>query len=151
MEPESSLPHSQQPATHPYPQPHHLNRCPPLPTSWIFILILSSNLHPGLPSGLLPPGFPTKILYAPLSSSTRATCPAHLTRLNDYPNNIWWGLQIVTLLETWVLLATLVCILNKISLTLILELFRITWIQIKRKTSSDPVTGPVWPRGWVEV
>ena len=41
----------------------------PLPTSWRSILILSSYLCLGLPNGLLPSGFPTKILCAPLLSS----------------------------------------------------------------------------------
>jgi hypothetical protein len=37
--------------------PHH--------TSWRSILILSTHLSLSLPSGLLPSGFPTKILYTP--------------------------------------------------------------------------------------
>ena len=55
---------------------------PPLPTSWRSILILSSHLLLGLPSGLFPSVFHTKILYTPLLSPTRATCPAHLILLD---------------------------------------------------------------------
>jgi len=50
----------------------------PRPTSWRSILILSSHLRLGLPSGLFPPGFPTRTLCTPLPSPIRATCPAHL-------------------------------------------------------------------------
>ena len=40
----------------------------PHPTSWRSILITSIHLRLGLPSGLLPSGFPNKSLYTPLSS-----------------------------------------------------------------------------------
>ena len=50
----------------------------PHPTSWRSILILSTHLRLGLPSGIFPFGFPTKTLYAPLSSAISATCPSHL-------------------------------------------------------------------------
>ena len=49
----------------------------PHPISWRSILILPTHLNLGLLSGLLTSGFPNKTLYTPLSSSTRATCPAH--------------------------------------------------------------------------
>ena len=51
---------------------------PPHPTSWKSILILSSHLHLGLPSGLLPSGFPTKTLYSP-----RIYMAAYPTRLRS--------------------------------------------------------------------
>ena len=54
----------------------------PLPTSWKFILILSSHLRLGLPKGLFPSGFPTRTLFTSLPSPICATCPAHLILLD---------------------------------------------------------------------
>ena len=54
----------------------------PHPTSWRSTLILSNHLCLGLPSGLLPVGFPIKTLNTTLSSPIRATCPAHLILLD---------------------------------------------------------------------
>jgi hypothetical protein len=55
---------------------------PAHPTSRRSILILSSSLRLGLPSGLLRSGFPTTTLYVPLLFPIRATCCAHLSLLD---------------------------------------------------------------------
>ena len=61
----------------------------PHPTYWRSILILSTHLRLGLPSGLLPSGFPTKTLYTPISSPIRAICPAHLIILDFITAQYW--------------------------------------------------------------
>jgi hypothetical protein len=67
------------------PKVHHRiqNSPPPAqPVSLRSILIPSSHLCLGLPSGLFPSGFPTKTFYTFLSSPMRATYPAHLFRFD---------------------------------------------------------------------
>ena len=55
---------------------------PPHPTSWRFILILSSHQRPVLHSGLFPSCFPTKTLHTTLLYPIRATSPTYLIFLD---------------------------------------------------------------------
>ena len=68
MEPEGSLPHTQVPATYPYPEPARSSPYGHIPLPPRSILILSSHLHMGLPIDLFPSASPTETLYTPLNS-----------------------------------------------------------------------------------
>jgi hypothetical protein len=63
MDPEGSLPHSQEPATFPYSEPDQ--SMPPIPLPEDPFLMFSAHLRLGRPSGLFLSGFPTKTLSSP--------------------------------------------------------------------------------------
>jgi hypothetical protein len=81
-EPEGLSPCSQQPATGPYPEPNESILHASQSVSLRSILIPSSYLRLGLPSGIFPSEFPTKTLYTLLSSPTCVTDSAHFILLD---------------------------------------------------------------------
>jgi hypothetical protein len=64
MEPEGSLPCSQEPSTGPYTEPDQSNPYHTIRSLLRSISLLSTHLRLGLPTGLFPSGFLTNILYA---------------------------------------------------------------------------------------
>ena len=75
-----------------------LHRQRPHDTSSRSILILSSNLRLGFPSGLFPSVFPHQnpVSTSPLPRPYYIPRPSHSSRF-DHPNNIWWAVQIIKL------------------------------------------------------
>jgi hypothetical protein len=74
MEPEGSLPSSQQLSTCTYTEPDPIQSTTLNPISKRSIVMLSIHLRLGLPSGLFPSGFPTNNQYTFLFSPIRAIC-----------------------------------------------------------------------------
>ena len=71
---------------------------PPHPTSWRSILILSSHLHLGLPSGSFPQVSPPNHAHtSPLPHTRYTPRQSHSSRFY-HPNNIGWAVQIFKLL-----------------------------------------------------
>ena len=92
-----------------------------LTSSWISILILSSHLHLGFSSGLLPSGFSTKALYKLALSLIRATCPANLNLLHFITRKILgeeyrslssslWDLLTTCRKTFWIFFSSLHCV-----------------------------------------
>ena len=77
MEPEGSLPRSQEPATFSCPKTDQSSPCPPSNYSKIHFNIIFPST-PVSSEWFLPSDFPTKILYAHLLFPIRVTCSAYL-------------------------------------------------------------------------
>jgi hypothetical protein len=93
MEPEGSLPHSQVPATCPYPEdPAHT----PTPLFLKIHLNIIFPSTPGSPKRTLSLTFPHQIpVYAsPFAHTCYMPRPPHSSRFY-HPNNIEWGVQII--------------------------------------------------------
>jgi hypothetical protein len=73
MQPEGSLPCSQQPSTGPYPEPDQSSPYRPKPISLISLKILLPHLRLDFLSGLFPSCLPIQILYAFILSPMPAT------------------------------------------------------------------------------
>jgi hypothetical protein len=80
MEPENSVPNSQQLSTCSLSWARPIQSTPPHSISQRSILILSTHTHPCLPSGLFPSGISTNNLYASLFSthSCYMLCPSQV-------------------------------------------------------------------------
>jgi len=70
----------------------------PHPTPSRSILILSSHLHMGLPSGFFPSGFPTKTLYTSLLNPLTCYCPI-TSSLNESHTTLWKITKSLTILK----------------------------------------------------
>ena len=81
MEPEGSLPHSQVPATCPYPEPGRSSPYPHIPKIHLKVILQSM---PGSTKLTLSLRFPHQnpVYATPLPPPILATCPAHLVLLN---------------------------------------------------------------------
>ena len=86
------------------------------PTSWISILILSSLICLGFPSGYFPPRFPTKNLYVPLLSPIYATYMAVPFSIFVHPNEVRWSVRNIKLCAMYS--SPLPCYLTSLSSTI---------------------------------
>jgi hypothetical protein len=103
MELQHLLPFLQEPVTGPYSEPDESS---PQPNACLFNINFSIVFHLclGLPSGLFPSGFQTKILHAFLFSPVHATCPTNLTLLcigTIWPLLDWLDIPVKNNLSEW--------------------------------------------------
>jgi hypothetical protein len=93
MEPEGSLPRSQEPETFSFASARSIQSRPSKPTSLRSVSVSSFHLRLSLPSSLFRSGFPTKTLYAKNISSKgfhfrKSSKNIHTHSLRSYTQNI---------------------------------------------------------------
>ena len=96
MEPEGSLPHSQEPAISPYPDPDQSSPCP----TFHFLKIHFNIILPYTPrifQWSFPLRYPHPTLYAPFLSPYVLHAPPISFLLIYRPNNNLWGVQSIKL------------------------------------------------------
>ena len=94
MEPESSLPYSQAPATCPYPEPTPSS--PHNPLIYLNMILPSTSLSPQWSLSLRLP-HQNLVHTSPFSHTRYMSRPSHSSRFYQ-PYNIWWAVQIIKLL-----------------------------------------------------
>ena len=100
IQPEGSLSHSTSVSHSSLSWASPIQYIYPHPTSWRSILILSTHLRLGLPSGLFPSGFHSKTLYTLLSSPVCAKCIASTTCWKWTTRSYWPISYLITMVIT---------------------------------------------------
>jgi hypothetical protein len=101
IEPEGSLPHSQVPATCPYPEPDQSSPCTPSHFFKIYfnIILSSTPSSSNWPLSLRSP-YKNPLSISPVYHTCHMPCPSHSSRF-DHPKNICLGKHIIKPLVTY--------------------------------------------------
>ena len=139
MEPEDSLPHSQVPATCPYPEPKQIQSMPQ-PTAWRSIIPIYIWVFQVVSFSHASPARPIQLYNCLLPHACYMPRSFRSSRFH-HPNNIWWGIQFSRLLI--VQFPSLPWYFNLLGPnTLLSSLFSVTFSLRSSLNVSDPVSHP---------